>query len=72
MITGDYPGTAKNIARQIGLPNPDECITGPELNGLSDEELAFRLKSISVFARMVPDQKLRLVEALKRNGKSLP
>lgn len=68
MITGDYPGTALAIAREIGLQNPTECITGPELEAMSDEELARRIGSVSVFARMVPEQKLQLIRALKTNG----
>jgi P-type Ca2+ transporter type 2C len=67
MITGDYPGTAMSIARQIGLQNPDRHITGPELEILTDEELAGRIKDVNIFARMVPEQKLRIVRALKIN-----
>ena len=67
MITGDYPGTAMSIARQINLKNPDQHITGPELEALTDEALAQRIQSINVFARMVPEQKLRIVKALKTN-----
>jgi len=67
MITGDYPGTAMSIARQIGLKNPDKHITGPELEALTDEQLAQKIKDINVFARMVPEQKLRIVKALKIN-----
>ena len=68
MVTGDYPGTALAIAREIGLPAQAGCITGPELAEMSDEELARRVRTVSVFARMVPEQKLRLVRALKANG----
>ncbi len=68
MITGDYPGTARSIARQIGLVRPDEVITGPELDSISEEELQDRIKSVNIFARVVPEQKLRLVKALKSNG----
>jgi len=68
MITGDYPGTAENIARQIGLHTPDQIITGPELDQMSDAELQERIKTTSIFARAVPEQKLRLVNALKANG----
>ncbi len=68
MITGDYPGTAMNIARQIGLKNPEETITGSELEAMCDEELAKRLKTVNLFSRMVPEQKLRLVQALKGMG----
>ena len=67
MITGDYPGTAMSIARQIDLQNPDQYITGPELELLTDEELAERIRKVNIFARMVPEQKLRIVKALKIN-----
>lgn len=68
MITGDYPGTARSIARQIGLSNPEEVISGSELDAMDDETLRKRIRSISIFARAVPEQKLRLVQALKANG----
>jgi len=68
MITGDYPGTAQNIARQIGLEPAGEVITGPELDRMSDAELQRRIDSVNIFARVVPEQKLRLVNALKANG----
>ncbi|MGD9793597.1 MAG: cation-translocating P-type ATPase [Acidimicrobiia bacterium] len=68
MITGDYPGTALAIAREIGLEDAAGCITGPELSVMSDEELALRVREVNVFARMVPEQKLQLVRALKANG----
>ncbi|MDD2857512.1 MAG: cation-translocating P-type ATPase [Candidatus Nanopelagicales bacterium] len=68
MITGDYPGTALAIAREIGLPDAAGCITGPELITMTDQELAQRIRTVSVFARMVPEQKLQLVRALKLNG----
>ncbi len=67
MITGDYPGTAKAIASQIGLPT-DQVITGPELERLGDQELQERVRDICIFSRVVPEQKLRLVQALKANG----
>jgi Ca2+-transporting ATPase len=68
MITGDYPGTAQSIARAIGLQNASEVISGPALSGMSEEVLADRIKTANLFARMVPEQKLRLVRALKANG----
>ena len=68
MITGDYPGTALAIAREVGLDHTAGCITGPELDAISDDELAGRIRTVSVFARMVPEQKLQLIRALKRNG----
>ena len=67
MITGDYPVTAMNIAREIGLKNPQVAITGAELQQMSEEELAERIKTVNVFARVVPEQKLKIVNALKRN-----
>ena len=68
MITGDYPLTAQNIGRQIGLINTDLCITGAELERMSDEELIRRINNVTLFARVVPEQKLRIVNALKASG----
>lgn len=68
MITGDYPGTAQYIAREIGLAKPEMVITGPEIEALSDEELQQRITGASIFARVVPEQKLRIVNALKARG----
>jgi Ca2+-transporting ATPase len=68
MITGDHPTTAKSIARQAGIKPVNEIITGPELDKLDEAELQLRVRTINVFARMVPEQKLRLVNALKANG----
>jgi Ca2+-transporting ATPase len=68
MITGDYPGTATSIAREIGLRPADAFITGPELAEMSDEQLADRVGEVCIFARMVPEQKLRIVRALKARG----
>ena len=67
MITGDYPVTAKHIAMEIGLENPDICITGQELQEMTENELCKKLKKINVFARVVPEQKLKIVNALKKN-----
>ncbi|MGY4884802.1 MAG: cation-translocating P-type ATPase [Nanobdellota archaeon] len=68
MITGDYQGTAQNIALEIGLRNPNKYITGDELEELDDTQLKKRIKDINIFVRVVPQQKLRLVNALKANG----
>lgn len=68
MITGDYPGTAQHIARTIGLKDPDKFITGPELASMRKEELLERIKTTNIFARVVPEQKLEIVNALKLNG----
>ena len=68
MITGDHPTTAKSIARQAGIKPLDEIITGPELEKVDDAQLQRRVRTINIFARMVPEQKLRLVNALKAIG----
>lgn len=68
MITGDYPATAQSIGRQIGLRSVDACITGPELDAMDDTALRERIKATAIFARVVPEQKLRLVNALKANS----
>lgn len=67
MITGDYPETARSIARQAGLADPDSVITGPQLETMTDGELALRVRGTQIFARVVPEQKLRLVMALRAN-----
>jgi Ca2+-transporting ATPase len=66
MITGDYPVTARSIARQIGLPN-EYLLTGEELKTLSEEELSSMIHNITIFARVAPEQKLKIVQALKTN-----
>ena len=68
MITGDYPETAQAIARQIGLKSADRVLTGPEMQLLSDVDLQEHIRDVNIFSRMVPEQKLRLVLALKAQG----
>ena len=68
MLTGDYPVTAQNIARQVGLRPIDPVITGPEIERADDSLLALHARSASIFARVRPEQKLRLVRALKAQG----
>ena len=68
MITGDYPTTAVNIGKDIGLKNPELFISGQELETMSEEVLAERIKEVNIFARVVPEQKLKIINALKRNG----
>ena len=68
VITGDYPSTAKNIGRQIGLKSADLAITGPELDSMRDADLMRVVQTTTLFARVVPEQKLKIVNALKANG----
>jgi Ca2+-transporting ATPase len=68
MITGDYPITATNIGKEIGIRNPELCITGPELKEMTEDELCLRIKDVNIFARVIPEQKLKIVNALKKNN----
>ena len=67
MITGDYPQTARAIARQAGI-DADDVLTGEDIAALPDEALRQRIAKVGVCARIMPDQKLRLVEMLKQSG----
>jgi len=67
MITGDYPATAQKIARQIGL-GQGFTITGPELAAMPVQELSGRVAAADIFARVVPEQKLAIVDAFKSRG----
>ena len=67
MITGDYPVTASAIAREAGL-DATHLLSGEQLEALSEPELADRVRTATVFARIMPEQKLRIVTALKSNG----
>jgi len=69
MITGDYPATARAIAHQAGLAaSAGELLSGDEMSTLDDDELRRRMATVSVCARIAPEQKLRIVQALKANG----
>jgi Ca2+-transporting ATPase len=68
MITGDYPVTAINIGKEIGIKDPEICITGSELKDMTEDELCERIKVANIFARVIPEQKLKIVNALKRNN----
>ncbi len=68
LITGDYPETAINIAGQAGIVNPLKYITGEAVINMSEDELKQAVKSVTVFARMFPDAKLKVIDALKANG----
>jgi Ca2+-transporting ATPase len=67
MITGDHKVTAESVASQLGLP-PGKAVTGTELQAMSDEELSKQVENISVFARIEPLHKLRIVNAFKTHG----
>jgi Ca2+-transporting ATPase len=67
MITGDYPATARAIARQAGL-NAQHVLVGENLKRMGEAELALRVRTATVFARIMPEQKLRIVNALKASG----
>jgi len=69
MITGDYPATARAIAHQAGLAeSTEELLSGDEMVTLSDQALRERMATVSVCARIAPEQKLRIVQALKARG----
>jgi Ca2+-transporting ATPase len=68
MITGDYPGTAQFVAKELGIKDPEKYITGEELDEMDFLRLRERIKDTNIFARMVPEQKLLIVKALKANG----
>ncbi len=69
MITGDHKDTAVAIAKELGIiKSGDEAITGAEIEGMSDDELASRIKRYGVYARVQPEHKTRIVNAWKKNG----
>jgi Ca2+-transporting ATPase len=68
MITGDHPLTAIHIAKELGIASNDDVITGAELSKMDDITLKARVKDTSVFARVAPEHKLRIVKALQELG----
>ncbi|MDQ1254033.1 MAG: P-type Ca2+ transporter type [Euryarchaeota archaeon] len=68
MITGDHPKTASVIARELGIPNYEKVVTGAELEKMPEEILDKTVQEVSVYARVNPEHKLRIVNALQRGG----
>jgi magnesium-transporting ATPase (P-type) len=68
MITGDHSVTAKAIGAQMGIGDGESTVTGTELDGMDDEHLQLRVSKVDVFARVSPEHKLRLVQAIQANG----
>lgn len=68
MITGDNGITAAAIAKKIGISGSDHIITGDKLEAMSDEELREAVRAVSIFSRVIPEHKMRIVKAFKENG----
>ncbi len=68
MITGDHPLTARHIAGQIGISNNDRFLTGQEIDDLSMDDLVEATRDVSVFARVSPEHKLKLIDAYQKQG----
>jgi Ca2+-transporting ATPase len=68
MITGDHPKTAAVIARELGIGDDARALTGSDIEAISDDELVASVAQTSVYARVNPEHKLRIVKALQRNG----
>jgi Ca2+-transporting ATPase len=71
MITGDYPATAMNIAAQAGIDTSAGYLSGDDVAALDEAALCERLRTVNVYCRVVPEQKLRLVNAFKTNGETV-
>ncbi|MES2849679.1 MAG: cation-translocating P-type ATPase, partial [Bacteroidota bacterium] len=68
IITGDHPATTANIASQVGIDHNQKYFTGDDIMKMTEAELSTAVRNCSIFARMFPDAKLKVVEALKANG----
>jgi Ca2+-transporting ATPase len=68
VLSGDYAETVLNIARQAGIPDEGKILTGEEVNGYAPEELRRQVRTVNIYARMYPEAKLKVVDALKANG----
>ncbi|WP_192809891.1 cation-translocating P-type ATPase [Actinomadura rudentiformis] len=71
MITGDHPDTAQAVAADLGIPDPGNVLTGAELDRLSDRERSARITETAVFARVSPEHKVRIVQALQKAGRTV-
>ena len=68
MITGDHPATARAVGRELGILKRGRVVTGVELDAMNDEEFAQAAKDIEIFARVAPEHKIRIVQALQEQG----
>ncbi len=68
VITGDNPETAMSVARGAGVKNPEKVITGTEMKSWTDDDYLKNSKNYSIFARIIPEQKVKIIEALKKDG----
>ena len=68
LITGDHPGTAVAIARELGIATDDRAVSAAQLDLMSDRELAAATREVAVYARVNPKHKLRIITALQSNG----
>ncbi len=68
LITGDHPQTARTIAQQVGMTQTEEVLTGPQLDSLSEQDFRAVARRVSIFARVTPEHKLHLVQALQQDG----
>ncbi len=68
MITGDHPNTAEVIARELGIARDERVVTGAEIDNMSDEVFAETIREVSVYARVNPEHKLRIIQILRHQG----